>query len=353
GASGTVTVPSITAGSQPLSVTDGTNSPSTTFTVTVTVTPIITISPTSAPDVTIYHPPSLGNDRSYPYADGLTINSRDVGGIGFNGKSFDIAKYGSAIPQQALHIGQSANFTFKIYDERGPDTISHVGMYIHFNGDAIVTHSDTSIVWDKHGGIKVTDPEKFFSDIAVSKHYDNNFVYMSIKFTPTKTMSDSSILMRMWDDKLASIDLPIRGAIIILDPNAPVQVKKVSTDHYSDYHTLVSLLDSDGYQMPTILNKIKSGAELSPSVDISWIYDKGTDKLVMVETFHNGKIIGDTVFNLYKKPAQPALTDHDYVFIPVQNNRQNPEQEQAVMHQEEVKAEKILESMNVGTRQTS
>ncbi|MHB8546496.1 MAG: hypothetical protein ACYDAJ_07000 [Nitrosotalea sp.] len=95
-------------------------------------------------------------------------------------------------------------------------------------------------------------------------------------------------------------------------------------------------LDSDGYQMPTILNKIKSGAELSSSVDMYWIYDKGTDKLTMVETFQDGKIIVYTVLNLFKKPAQPTLTDHDYVFIPVQNNRQNPGQEQVVMHQEEV-----------------
>jgi YVTN family beta-propeller protein len=288
-------------------------------------------------DVTIHHPPSLGNDYYHHFA----------GGVNLNGKSFDITKWGVTIPQQVLKIGQQDNFTFKIYDERGGSTVSHVGMYIHFKGDASVANSDTSISWDKHDGIQINDGGKFFSDIAVSEHHDDNFAYVSIKFTPQKIMSDSSILMRMWDDKLASVDLPINGAIIIVDPNAPVPVKQVPTDQYGDYHILVSLLDSDGYQMPPILHRIKDGSDLGPAVDVYWIYDKGVDKLVMVETFKGGDIIGDTVFNLQKKPAGPVLTDHDYIYIPAQNNRQDPSQEKSVMVQEELKAEKLLESMHV------
>ena len=299
-------------------------------------------------DVTMYHPPSLGNDYYHHYPDGLRIQSNDVtGGVGFNGKSFEITKYGSTIPQQVLQIGQSANFTFKIYDERGPDTISHVGMYVHFKGDVIVTNSDMSVVWDKHDGMTVTDSGKFFSNVTVSEHHDDNFAYVSIKFTPIKTMPDSSILMRMWDDKRASIDLPIWGAIIIVDPNAPVPVKEVPSNQYGDCNTLVSLLDSDGYQKPAILYKIKSGSDLSSAVNVYWVYDKGAEKLVMVETFQDGTIIGDTAFNLVKKSAEPTLTDHAYVYIPVQNNRQNSVQEKIMMHQEEMKAEKILESMHV------
>ena len=220
-------------------------------------------------------------------------------------------------------------------------------MYVHFKGDVIVTNSDMSVVWDKHDGITVTDSEKFFSNVRVSEHHDDNFAYVSIKFTPTKTMPDSSILMRMWDDKHASIDLPIWGAIIIVDPNAPVPVKEVPSNQYGDCNTLVSLLDSDGYQKPAILYKIKSGSDLSSAVNVYWVYDKGAEKLVMVETFQDGTIIGDTAFNLVKKSAEPTLTDHAYVYIPVQNNRQNSVQEKIMMHQEEMKAEKILESMHV------
>ena len=305
-------------------------------------------------DVTIHHPPSLGNDYNHPYSDGLKIQSNDVAqGLEFNGKSFAITKYGSTIPQQVLQMGQSANFTFKIYDERGPDTISHVGMYMHFKGDAIVTNSDMFIVWDKHDGITVTDPEKFFSNAAVSEHHDGNFAYVSIKFIPTKTMSDSSILMRMWDDKRASIDLPIWGAIIIVDPNTPVPVKEIPSNQYGDYDTLVGLLDSDGYQKPAILYKIKSGSDLSSIVNVYWIYYKSAEKLVMVETFKDGTIIGDTAFSLVKKPAEPTLTDHTYANIPVQNNRQNHEQEKSIMHHEEMKAEKILEYMHVNLHTTS
>jgi len=311
-------------------------------------------STTAGHDVSIYHPPSLGNDYYHHYSDGLRIQSNDVtGGVGFNGKSFEITKYGSTIPQQVLQIGQSANFTFKIYDERGPDTISHVGMYVHFKGDVIVTNSDMSVVWDKHDGMTVTDSGKFFSNVTVSEHHDDNFAYVSIKFTPIKTMPDSSILMRMWDDKRASIDLPIWGAIIIVDPNAPVPVKEVPSNQYGDYNTLVKLLDVDGYQMPPILHKIRSGSDLSSTVDVYWIYDKGTDKLTMVETYKDGTIIGDTVYNLVKNLSQSTLTDHNYVFIPMQNNRQNPEQEKIVMQQEEVKAENIIESINVPIKKLS
>ena len=243
-----------------------------------------------------------------------------------------------------LQIGQSANFTFKIYDERGANTVSHVGMYVHFKGDISVANSDTSIVWDKHDGIKVTDPGKFFSDTTVSEHHDNNFAYVSIKFTPAKTMSDSSIVVRMWDDKLASIDLPIWGVIIIVDPNAPVQVKQVPSDQYGDYNTLVSLLDSDGYQTHPILHKIRSGADLSSIVNVYWIYDKGTDKLVMVETFKDGTMIGDTEFNLLKKQPEPTLTANNFVYVPMKNSGQNSEQKKALMLWEEARAKNILES---------
>ncbi|MHB9160360.1 MAG: YncE family protein [Nitrosotalea sp.] len=318
-------------------------------TISVIADPVPSV-PVSGHDVTIYRPPSLGNDYNQRYSDGFKISSNNANGLEFNSKTFDIAKYGTTVSQQVLKIGQSVNFTFKIYDERGANTISHVGMYVHFKGDTSVANSDTSIVWDKHDGIKVTDPEMFFSNTTVSKYFDGNFAYVSIKFTPEKVMPDSSILMRMWDDKLSSIDLPINGAIIIVDPNAPVQVKQVPSNQYGDYSTLVSLLDSDGYQMPSILHRIKSGSDLASTVDVYWIYDKGADKLIMVETFKDGTIVGDTAFNLIKKPAEPTLTDHDYVDMPVQNNRQNPEQEKSVMLQEEIKAEKILDAMNIGTR---
>ncbi|HET7336476.1 MAG TPA: choice-of-anchor U domain-containing protein, partial [Candidatus Nitrosotalea sp.] len=107
----------------------------------------ISVLTSSSSDVTIYHPPSLGNDYYHPYSNGLKISSVDENGLEFNGRTFDITKYGSTVPQQVLEIGQSANFTFKIYDERGSNTISHIGMYMHFKGDVIVTNSDMSIVW--------------------------------------------------------------------------------------------------------------------------------------------------------------------------------------------------------------
>ena len=303
----------------------------------------VTSTSTSGHDVTVYHAPSLGNDYYNQYGSGFTLN----------GKSFDITKYGITIPQQVLNLGQQDNFTFKIYDERGGSTISHVGMYIHFKGDTSVANSDTSFVWDKRDGFQISDPEKSFTNANVTRHYDGNFAYVSIKFTPVKAMPDSSIIMRMWDDKLASIDLPINGAIIIVDPNAPVQVTKVPDNQYGDYATLVKLLDSDGYAMPPILHKIRSGSDLSLTVDVYWVYDKETDKLTMVETYKDGTMIGDTVYNLVKMPAGPAITDHNYVYIPAQNNRQDIEQEKIVMQQEDVKAEKIVESINVPIKKLS
>jgi len=300
-------------------------------------------STTSGHSVAIHHPPSLGNDYYYKYPGGFTLN----------GKSFDITRYGITIPQQVLKTGQQDNFTFKIYDERGGSTISHVGMYIHFKGDASVANSDTSFVWDKKDGVQISDPGKLFTGANVTRHYDDNFAYVSITFTPTKTMPDSSIIMRMWDDKLASIDLPINGAIIIVDPNAPVQVTKVPDNQYGDYATLVKILDTDGYQMPPILHKIRGGSDLSSTVDVYWVYDKGTDNLTMVETYKDGTIIGNTVYNLVKEPSGPTVTDHNYVYIPIQNNRQNPEQEKIVMQQEEAKAEKIIQSINIPIKKLS
>ena len=279
-----------------------------------------------------YNPPSIGNDYHNQYGGGITIN----------GKPFDITNYHSIIPQQILNTGTPATFDFKIYGERGANTIQHVGMYFHFKGDVSVPNADTWISWDKHDGIQIHDPNKIFASHDITTKTDGNYLYATFTLTPQNTMPDSSLVMRMWDDKRATGDVPIWGAIIIVDPNAPIPVQKVPDNQYDDYITLKNILDQDGYEIPSLL-RIQRDMQVSyDSVDINWVYDKGSDKMTMVESDKSGNVIGDVVYKLFKKSEQPKITDHDYVYIPKQLDRQDMRGEQDAMQQEIQKAEKFL-----------
>jgi YVTN family beta-propeller protein len=284
----------------------------------------------------VYNPPSIGNDYHNQYGSGISIN----------GKPFDVKNYHSIIPQQVLTIGNPSTFDFKIFDERGGNTVSHVGMYLHFKGDVMVPKADTWIVWDKKDGIQVNDPGKLFSSVTVSTNVNGSYRDMTFTITPQKTMPDSALVMRMWDDKLASGDVPIWGAIIIVDPNAPVPVQKIPDNQYGDYATLQNMLDKDGYDIPSLLHHQRDMQQDYSSIDINWIYDKSNDKLTMIESDKSGNVLGDIVYNLYKKSQSPTATDHDYVYIPTQLNRQDTSAEQVAMQNEAQKAEMYITNVS-------
>ncbi len=286
----------------------------------------------------IFDPPSIGNDYNYKFGGGITIN----------GKSFDIENYSTTIPQQVLKIGEPANFGFKIFDERGAYTISDVVMYFHFKGDPSAANADTWISWDKYRGQITHDPNNIFNKASVNTKLEGNYIYANFTLVPQKTMPDSSLIMRMWDDKLALGDVPIWGAIVIVDPNAPVPVKKVPTNQYGDYVTLEQILDNDGYYIPNLLNKLHSMHDIYTSLDINWVYDKGTDKLTMVESDKSGNLMGELVCNLAKKIAQPAVTDHNYFLFTVQQlNRQDISQEEQAKLVEAQKAMNLVEELGL------
>jgi hypothetical protein len=289
-------------------------------------------------DSDVFDAPSIGNDYYYRFGGGVTIN----------GKPFDIENYSTIIPQQVLKIGTPANFGFKIFDERGAYTISDVVMYFHFKGDPSAANADTWISWDKSRGQLAHDPNKIFSSTSVNTTLNGNYLYANFTLVPQKTMPDSSLIMRMWDDKLAMGDVPIWGAIVIVDPNAPVQVKKIPTNQYGDYVTLEQILDKDGYYIPVLLNKMHSMHDIYTSLDINWVYDKGVDKLTMVESDKSGNLMGEIVCNLTKKMDQPAVTDHNYFHFTVpQLNRQDVSQEESAKLAEAQKAVKLAEEMGL------
>ncbi len=289
-------------------------------------------------DPGVFDAPSIGNDYYYRFGNGITIND----------KSFDIQNYSTIIPQQVLKIGTPANFGFKIFDERGPYTISDVVMYFHFKGDPSPENADTWISWDRARGEIAHDPNNIFSKTSAKTTINGTFLLANFTMVPQKPMPDSSLIMRMWDDKLAMGDVPIWGAIVIVDPNAKVPVKKIPTDQYGDYVTLENMLDRDGYYIPTLLNKLHSMHDIYTTVDINWVYDKGVDKLSMVESDKSGNLMGTVVSNLTKKASQPAVTDHDYfLFTSSQLNRQDSLQEQSAKLVEAQKAAKLAEELGL------
>jgi hypothetical protein len=286
---------------------------------------------------TVSHPPSIGNDYLHPYDGGVTIN----------GQSFDVKKYSTILQQQILKIGKPAIFSFKVYDERGPDTISHVGMYFHFKGDPSVVNANTWISWDKNKGLSVHDPDNLFSKTTVDTKINNNLLDITFTFTPQKVMPDSSLIMRMWDYEGVSGDVRVLGLFIIVDPNSQPQVKTIPSDRYHDYLDLEKTLGKDGYDVPALLHKLHSLPDLYSSLDIYWVYDKGAEKLTLVVSDKSENLLGTFSANLTNM-QQPTVKDENHFnYSNDRLYRSDLNQENNAMQQEEEKAIKLLESMGM------
>jgi len=141
------------------------------------------------------HPPSLGAGR-FPFSDGLTINS----------KVFDISKFSQKIDTQNLAIGSSSSITLKVFDNRGPTSITTGIVYLNIQGQ--VTDTSQSDTWIKYAvgkGVTVHDPHHLLGKVTASYSVGPPFGYIKFNITPASPMKISTMVVSAWDDKNGAV----------------------------------------------------------------------------------------------------------------------------------------------------
>lgn len=98
-------------------------------------------------------------------------------GFTYNGKSIDVERYFTPYPLVTVTTGEKNIAEFKIYDNLGPDNISHFELAFGLAKGEIMSNSKAVINWDKSfdgvATLSVDDPEHVLGDIEVSTSEGN------------------------------------------------------------------------------------------------------------------------------------------------------------------------------------
>ncbi len=163
-------------------------------------------------------PPTLGVDRDgkVRVQDGLMINSM----------SFDVDLYSQNVPTQVLNKDEQATVILKIFDNDGPETLTHVELHLapydEFVSGVLVEKSVATLVWDGRDGdevIGIYDDENILQNVAIDAKNENGFNIIVFTFEPVATIEKTSLLTILWDENRNVVKNYFVDAIKIIDPN--------------------------------------------------------------------------------------------------------------------------------------
>jgi len=105
---------------------------------------------------------------------GINSNAKRLvdNGFSYNGKSVDVERYFTSYPLVTVKVGKQNVAEFKIYDDKGPDRISHFELAFGLASGESIGMSKAVINWDKSfDGIETVtldDPENVLDNIKVT-----------------------------------------------------------------------------------------------------------------------------------------------------------------------------------------
>ncbi len=155
-------------------------------------------------DCTSCTPPVLGTDRHG--------NSLVSDGFTYNGVPTHVEYYFTPYPLITVNVGEPNNATFKIFDDVGPDSISHFEFAFGLKQGQIISQSQAVIEWDRNflgeETVSITDPENALSDVVVNVTEDlcdnaNTLrcLVISIDHTFRESLPFDIVATNVWDDK--------------------------------------------------------------------------------------------------------------------------------------------------------
>ena len=271
-------------------------------TVNVPLTPL-EFHASESPIPSRYHP-SLGGVEGQTFSDGLKIN----------GHVFDVSKFHDVVPQQALALDKPATITIKQGLTRGSPFWQHAMVFMNFGGkDTITGNADTWISVDKNDGLQVHDPNGFLTNVSANNTFIAYGMTTTFTFTPVKQMSDSNLIIRVWDNQNRQTDAFVEGAVLLGDaPVVKQVVYPVGVVKYIDFRTLSDAISADGYSKAKIMAHIQSDASVFSTTQVNgvntnhynsqvyWLVDNNSHKLTLIIADENGNTIASYTEQLTK-----------------------------------------------------
>lgn len=160
-------------------------------------------------------PPILGTDeRGIVRVDkGITINQ----------ESFKVDTFSQTIPTQILNVGEKNRISLKAYENSGPQFVSHVEL--HFNiqekrlQGVMVEESEVAITWDNTDGevYGVYGDENKIKNISINRTIQEELAVITFEFEFTEKMEQSTMMVKIWDQKRNSSQNYFINAIEVRD----------------------------------------------------------------------------------------------------------------------------------------
>ena len=97
-------------------------------------------------------------------------------------------------------------------EDSGPDAITGVVLFTNISGTQSARDSDTYIVWNKNQPQGVYDPHHIFSSVKVTNAVQSNKMLFTYDFVFAKSMQNSNLVIRAWDQRGNTKDTIITNA---------------------------------------------------------------------------------------------------------------------------------------------
>jgi len=149
-------------------------------------------------------PPTLGVNNK-----GIKLVDR---GFSYNGKSVDVKHFFTPYPLITTDVGFKNAAVFSIYENGGPQNISHFALAFGLAKGEILADSKAVIEWDKtYNGkqtVTVTDPENALGDVSVETFLgpcrmksvlSNDCLYIVVYHTFRQPLDFNIISTNVWD----------------------------------------------------------------------------------------------------------------------------------------------------------
>ncbi|PJC51177.1 MAG: hypothetical protein CO032_00815, partial [Nitrosopumilales archaeon CG_4_9_14_0_2_um_filter_34_16] len=219
-------------------------------------------------------PPSIVTtfDSEFPVTinDGMTISS------------YTAEQLISPIKTVTVETGTPVKSSLLLYDNSGPNNISHVEMYVNKHNSQILNDlTETYIIWEKNKDVQILNPYGIILDATVKQTILENKALFTFDVTFAKEFDTSDIVFSVWDEKRNGMKVHAIDALHVIsaepgtEPDKPVMPESDKDISVKDTQTTESV----DAEMPDQIATIRqwAGYDAVSATDVQLLDSLGID----------------------------------------------------------------------------
>lgn len=166
-------------------------------------------------------------------------------GFSYNGNPVNVNSFFTPYPLITVDVGRQNVATFKVYEDKGPQSVSHFALAFGIGHGKIFSDSKAIIEWDKSWNgqetLNVIDPENSLDNVKVytfagpctNDFFDKNCLIINIYHTFRQPLDFNIVGTYFWDAKLNAANNYFNDGIQVVGDslNPPAQYQSTYKGH--------------------------------------------------------------------------------------------------------------------------